>query len=191
MHPYKHENSATQQIRRREPGSFPPGQFFAWAQWRWCRAGRKFAQAVDYAAALLSSTPWQAGCMELTWCSRVLASEVRSLDSVARKCAGFGASEGSCNPVKVTRPELPIEGGILRTQAGQLDLHICAVTRRGERDLNECRCRRRCVGSLTVPSNHQAVRGIGFDVAPAITVPSRSRWNASPGRGAVMKFRRP
>jgi len=86
-------------------------------------------------------------------------------DSVARKCAGFGASEGSCNPVKVTLPELPIEGGILRTQAGQLDLNICAVTRRGERDLNECRCRRRCVGSLTVPSNHQAVRGIDFDVA--------------------------
>ena len=57
-------------------------------------------------------------------------------DSVARKCAGFGASEGSCNPVKVTRPQLPIGGGILRTQAGQLDLHICAVTRRGERDLN-------------------------------------------------------
>ena len=86
-------------------------------------------------------------------------------DSVARKCAGFGASEGSCNPVKVTLPELPIEGGIRRTQAGQLDLNIRAVTRRGERDLNECRCRRRCVGSLTVPSNHQAVRGIDFDAA--------------------------
>ncbi len=30
--------------------------------------------------------------------------------SVARKCVGLGASEDSCNPVKVTRPELPIEG---------------------------------------------------------------------------------
>ena len=40
-----------------------------------------------------------------------------------------------------------------------------AVTLRGERDLNECRCRRRFVGSLTVPCNHQAVWGIDFDVA--------------------------
>jgi hypothetical protein len=30
----------------------------------------------------------------------------------------------------------PMPTGHLRTQAGQLDLHICAVTRRGERDLN-------------------------------------------------------
>lgn len=34
-----------------------------------------------------------------------------------------------------------------------------------ERDLNECRCRRRCVGSLTVPSKQHAVRGIYFDEA--------------------------
>jgi len=44
--------------------------------------------------------------------------------------------EGSCNPVKVARPELLMEGSIVRTQAGQLDLHICAVIRRRERDLN-------------------------------------------------------
>ena len=86
-------------------------------------------------------------------------------DSVASKCAGFGASKGSCNPVKMTRPELLIEGGIRRTQAGQLDLHGCALTGRGERDLNACRCRRRFVGSLTVPSNHEAVRRIDLDVA--------------------------
>src|ERR1700752_2810853 len=103
-HPCKYENSATQQIRRREPGSL-----------------------------------------------------------------------GSCNPVKVTLPELLIEGVILLTQAGELDLHICAVTCGGERDLNECRCRRRCVGSLTVPSDHKAVRGIDFDVAVGDYVPSRSR----------------
>jgi hypothetical protein len=48
----------------------------------------------------------------------------------------IGASEGSCNPVKLTRPELPIEGDIVVTQAGQLDLHICADNRRGERDLD-------------------------------------------------------
>ena len=38
----------------------------------------------------------------------------------ARKCSGFGAGEGDCNPVKVTRPELPIEGDILRTQTREL-----------------------------------------------------------------------
>jgi hypothetical protein len=43
-------------------------------------------------------------------------------------CAGFGASEGSGNPGEVTLPELLIEGGIFRTQTGQLDGHICAVT---------------------------------------------------------------
>jgi hypothetical protein len=110
-------NSAPQQLRQREPGSLPPGQSFAWAWWRWCRAGRKFEEAVNYATALLSSTPWPAGCMELTWRSRIWRRR-EVPDSVAMKCAGFGASEGSCNPVKVTRPELPIEGGILRTQAG-------------------------------------------------------------------------
>ena len=60
---------------------------------------------------------------------------------------------------------MPIEGCILRTQAGELHPDICAVTCRGERDLNECRCRRRCVGSLTIPSQQHAVRGIYFDVA--------------------------
>ena len=38
-------------------------------------------------------------------------------DSLARKCAGFGVSEDSCNPIKVTRPELLIEGGVFRSQA--------------------------------------------------------------------------
>ncbi len=85
--------------------------------------------------------------------------------SVGRKYAGFGASEGSCNPVKISCPELSIEGGILRTQAGQLDAQVCAVTCRGERDLNQCRRWRRFVSSLTVPCNHHAVRGIDFYVA--------------------------
>ena len=35
------------------------------------------------------------------------------LQSVSMR--GFGASQGSCDPVKVTRPELRIESGILRT----------------------------------------------------------------------------
>ena len=77
-HPCKHENSATQRIRRREPGSL-----------------------------------------------------------------------GSCNPVKVTLPELLIEGVILLTQAGELDLHICAVTCGGNVISMNAGCRRRCVGSLT------------------------------------------
>ena len=34
-------------------------------------------------------------------------------DSVAVR--GFGASQGNCDPVKVTRPKLRIESGILRT----------------------------------------------------------------------------
>ena len=112
-------------------------------------------------------------------------------DSVARKCAGFGASEHSCNPVKVTRPELPIEGGIHRTQAGQLDLHIRSVTRWGERDLNKCRCRCRFVGPVTVPANHQAVRGIDFYVAAGNHRPVEVKVERVPGRGAVMKLRRP
>jgi len=78
---------------------------------------------------------------------------------------GSARAKAVCNPVKVTRPDLLIEGGIRRTQAGQLDLHGCVVTGRGERDLNACRCRRRFVGSLTVPSNHEAVRRIDLDVA--------------------------
>ena len=93
VHLYKHENSATQQIRRREPGSLPPGQSLAWARWRWCRAGRKLEQAIDYAAALLSSTPWPAGCMELTWRSRILASEVRSLTQLP--CAGSALAKAA------------------------------------------------------------------------------------------------
>ena len=64
---------------------------------------------------------------------------------------GFGASQGSCDPGEVTRPELPIESGILRTEAGELHRHACAVTRRGERDLNECRCRRRWCRFLDGP----------------------------------------
>lgn len=59
-----------------------------------------------------------------------------AVSKVARKRAEFGASKGGCNPVKVPLPELAIEGGIFRTQAGQLNLHICAVARRDERDLN-------------------------------------------------------
>jgi hypothetical protein len=47
----------------------------------------------------------------------------------------FGASQGSCDPIKVTLPELPIEGGIHLIPAGELDLHSCAVTRRGEGNL--------------------------------------------------------
>ena len=78
---------------------------------------------------------------------------------------GVGACQSSCDPAKVTRPELRIERGILRTHARELHPHICAVTRRGERDLNECRCGRRGVGSLTVPSKQHAVRGIYFDEA--------------------------
>ena len=44
--------------------------------------------------------------------------------SVATKCAGFGASEGGFDPVEVAREELPIGLGILRTEAGELDLHL-------------------------------------------------------------------
>ena len=78
---------------------------------------------------------------------------------------GFAASQTNCDPVKVTRPEPPIERGILRTQAGELHPHIRAVTRPGECDLNEYRGLRRCVGSLTFPAQQHAVRGIYFDVA--------------------------
>ena len=74
--------------------------------------------------------------MELTWrAADAVGGEVP--DSVARKCTGLGPSEGTCGPVKVTLQQLRIEGGILRTQAGQLDHHnSCAVARRRERDLN-------------------------------------------------------
>ncbi len=99
----------------------------------------------------------------LQWWTWGSESEQAVPDSAAVR--GFGASQGSCDPVKVTRPELRIESGILPTEAGELHPHICAVTRRGERDLYECRCRRRCVGSSTVPSNQHAVLGIDFDVA--------------------------
>src|SRR5581483_4161042 len=85
--------------------------------------------------------------------------------SVAWRRAGFGERKGSCDPVKVTGPELLIEGGSRRTQAGQLDRHVCAVTGRDERDLNECRCRRLAVGFSAVPFHDQAVRGIDLDVA--------------------------
>jgi hypothetical protein len=39
-----------------------------------------------------SPTPWPAGCMELTWRSRIWRRR-EVPDSVARKCARFGASE--------------------------------------------------------------------------------------------------
>lgn len=62
--------------------------------------------------------------------------------------------QGSCNPVKVARPELLMEGSVVRTQAGQLDLHICAVVSRRERDLNYSGGRRRVIATWKVPSDH-------------------------------------
>ena len=49
----------------------------------------------------------------LQWWNWESESEQAVPDSVAVR--GFGASQGSCDPVKVTRPELRIESGILRT----------------------------------------------------------------------------
>jgi hypothetical protein len=89
--------------------------------------------------------------------------------------------EGSCNLVKVARPELLMERGIVRTQAGQLDLHICAVIRRRERDLNYCGCRRRFVASWKVPSDHEAVRGIDFEVVARDRSPAQVKVERVPG----------
>jgi len=85
---------------------------------------------------------------------------------------GFGTDEGHCDLVKVTRPELPIYGGVLCAQSGELNLHSCAVSRRGERDLDECACRHHVVGSLTIPADQKAVRGIDFDVLAADDSPA-------------------
>ncbi len=78
---------------------------------------------------------------------------------------GFSASQGSCDPVKVTLPELRIEGRILSTQTGELHLYLCAAICRCQCDLNERRFRSRPVGSSAVPSQQHAVRGIYFDKA--------------------------
>ena len=48
-----------------------------------------------YAAALLSSTPWPAGCMELTWRSRILASEVRSLTQLPGSAPGSAPAKAA------------------------------------------------------------------------------------------------
>ena len=82
----------------------------------------------------------------------------------------------------MTLQQLRIEGGILRIQAGQLDLHnSCAVARRRERDLNECKCRRRLVGSLAVPFNQHADRGIDFYVAAGDHRPLEVKVERVPG----------
>ena len=59
---------------------------------------------------LLPSAPVTSRLQWWTWGSE---SEQAVPDSVAVR--GFGASQGSCDPVKVTCPELRIESGILRT----------------------------------------------------------------------------
>ena len=58
---------------------------------------------------LVPSAPVTSRLQWWTWGSE---SEQAVPDSVAVR--GFGARQGSCDPVKVTRPELRIESGILR-----------------------------------------------------------------------------
>jgi len=45
---------------------------------------------------------------------RQCGTDLRGFSSDSGAIRGFVASKYSCNPVKVTRPELRIEGGILR-----------------------------------------------------------------------------
>ena len=51
-----------------------------------------------YAAALLSSTPWPAGCMELTCSGRILASEVMSLTHLPGSAPGSARAKTAAIP---------------------------------------------------------------------------------------------
>jgi len=64
-------------------------------------ADRGSSDAVDILVELAgergdpSSTPWPAGCMELTWRSRILASDVRSLTQLPGSAPGSAPAKAA------------------------------------------------------------------------------------------------